>query len=103
HTRSDRDWSSDVCSSDLEGAVNGGDQAILKLVGVFAEVPNVAISVLSEPIERIFGQFAVRGDCIMDFSAGDPEDHPCIARHRELIVFKTLGRLTLGDESRARR
>ena len=59
-----------------EGAVNGGDQAILKLVGVFAEVPNVAISVLSEPIERIFGQFAVRGDCIMDFSAGDPRGSP---------------------------
>ena len=43
-----------------EGAVNGGDQAILKLVGVFAEIPDVAISVLGEPIERIFRQFAIR-------------------------------------------
>ena len=38
-----------------EGAVDGGDQAILKLMSIFAKVPNVAVSVLSEPIERILG------------------------------------------------
>ncbi len=86
-----------------ERALNGGDQAILKFVGVFAEVPHVAICVLSEPIERILGQLAVRGDRIVDFDTPDPEDHPGMVCHGELIVFKTLGRLTLVNEGRARR
>ena len=34
-----------------ERAVNGGDQAMLKFVRVFAEVPHVAVSVLSKPIK----------------------------------------------------
>ena len=86
-----------------EGAVNGSDQAILKLVGVFAEVPDVAISVLGEPIERIFRQLAVRPDCIVNFDAPNSEDHSSVVRDGELIVFKTLGGLALVDEGRARR
>jgi len=74
-----------------KGAGNGGDQAILKLVGVFAEIPDVVICVLGEPIERIFRQFAIRRDRIVDFDARDAQDHPRIARHGELVVFKTLG------------
>ena len=74
-----------------KGAGNGGDQAILKLVGVFAKIPHVAICVLGEPIERIFRQFAIRRDRIVDFDARDAQDHPRIARHGELVVFKTLG------------
>src|SRR2546421_8210892 len=31
HTRSDRDWSSDVCSSDLESAADGDSNELLKL------------------------------------------------------------------------
>ena len=84
-----------------EGAVNGGDQAILKLVGVFAEVPDIALSVLSEPIERIFRQLAVRPDCIVNFDAPNSEDHSSTVRHGELIVFKTLRGLALVDEGRA--
>ena len=86
-----------------EGAVNGGDQAILKLVGVFAKLPHVAISILGEPIERIFRQFAVQSDRIMDLDARYVLDHLGIVRHGELIVFKPLGSLTLVDEGRARR
>jgi len=86
-----------------EGPVNGGNQAILKLVGVFAKIPHVAISILGEPIERIFRQFAVHSDRIVDFDARDALDHPGIVRDGELIVFKTLGGLTLVDEGRARR
>ena len=71
-----------------KGAVNRGDQAILKLVRVFAEVPHVAICVLGEPIERIFRQFTVQSDRIVDFDARDALDHPGIVRHGELIVFK---------------
>ena len=37
-----------------ERALDGGDQAILKFVRVFAEVPDVAVSILSKPIKRIF-------------------------------------------------
>ena len=85
-----------------EGAVDRGDQTILQLVGVFAEIPDVAISVLSEPIECILRQFAVHSDRIVNFDTRDAEDHPGIARHRELIVFKTLGGMTLVDEGRAR-
>jgi hypothetical protein len=70
-------------------------------VGVFAKVPDVAISILGEPIERIFRQFAIRRDRIMDFDARDALDHPGIARHGELIVFKTLRRLTLVSLARA--
>lgn len=85
-----------------ERALNGGDQAILKLVGVFAKIPHVAISILGEPIERIFRQPAVHSDRIVDFDAGDAEDHLGMVRHGELIVFKTLGGMTLIDEGRAR-
>jgi hypothetical protein len=59
----------------------------LKLIH-YPEVPNVAIPVLREPIERIFRQLAVCGDRIMDFDARDAEDYPGIARHGELIVSK---------------
>src|SRR5947208_2462034 len=83
-----------------EGTIDTGDQAILKLVSVFAEVPHVAISVLGEPIKCIFCQFAVHGDGIMDFNARDAEDHPGMVRYGELIVFKTLGGMTFVDEAR---
>jgi len=47
-------------------------QAILKLVRVFPpKYQTFAISVLGEPIERIFRQFAIRRDRIMDFDARD--------------------------------
>ena len=38
-----------------ERAFDGGDQAVLEFVRVFAEVPHVAVSVLSKPIKCIFG------------------------------------------------
>jgi len=83
----DNSWLVSVDTSH-EGAVNGGDQAILKLVGVFSKIPHVAISILGEPIKRIFRQFAVQSDRVVDFDAPDAEDHPGIVRHGELIVFK---------------
>jgi hypothetical protein len=83
-------------------ALDGVDQAILQLLRILTKILDIAILVLGEPIERIFCRLAVRDDRIMDFDAGDAEDHPGIVCHGELIVFKPLGRLTLVDEGCAR-
>src|SRR5206468_4195273 len=64
HTRSDRDWSSDVCSSDLALAV-----CALVLVTVGASAPALAqgpvkigvLTPLSPPGDAAAGQFIVRG------------------------------------------
>ena len=37
-----------------EGSLDRGDQAVLELVSIFTEVPDIAILVLGEPIESIF-------------------------------------------------
>jgi hypothetical protein len=75
-----------------EGAVNGGDQAILKLVRVFAKVPDVALRVLGGPIERIFRQFAVLSDRIVDFDARDALGSPWYCASRRTHRVQNLGR-----------
>src|SRR5206468_9040877 len=48
HTRSDRDWSSDVCSSDLEPAVA---VAMTAMIGVaIATVFAVAVAIVTEKV-----------------------------------------------------
>ncbi len=69
---------------------------------VFTEVPDVAILVLSEPIERILRQFFVEENAVVDLYACDAPDHPRIVAHGELGVIKTLRGLTLVDEGCAR-
>src|SRR4030095_1144090 len=54
-----------------EGALDGGDQSILKLLSIFAEIPNVALFVLGVPIQRIFRENPVNSDGVMNFDAGD--------------------------------
>src|SRR5207247_9959881 len=54
-----------------ERALNGGDQANLKLVGAFAKIPHVAISILGAPLERTFGDPAVTSDSSADFDSAD--------------------------------
>src|SRR5690606_40642407 len=42
HTRFSRDWSSDVCSSDLEDEMGRSDPRLVKLLGSLAKRPRVS-------------------------------------------------------------
>jgi hypothetical protein len=77
-----------------ERALDGTDQAILEFVRVFAEVPDVAVSILGKPIKGIFRYLSVRSHRIVDFDTPDARDGPGAVRHCELVMFQTLGRLT---------
>jgi hypothetical protein len=71
-----------------ERTLNGSDQAILEFVRVFAEVPDIALSILGKPIKGIFCYLSVRSHRIVDFDAPDTEDGPGAVRHRELACSK---------------
>src|SRR6266496_4556246 len=65
HTRSLRDWSSDVCSSDLEGRFNlcrasqslfqdgGLDGELVRIVGVLVMTPAAALEVRTSRFDSI--------------------------------------------------
>ena len=72
------------------------------LLGLLAEVPDVAGVVLGEPIERVLGELAVHADLVVDLDALDPQERVGLARDRELVVLQAGGRLSFVDERRAR-
>src|SRR5882762_10058278 len=55
--------------SALPGSAQAGNTAVRQLIGVFAEVPDVSLLVLSEPIERVFGEFTVDENLVVHFDA----------------------------------
>src|SRR5215467_1885864 len=74
--------------SALPGATDTGNPAIDKLVGVFAEVPDVSVFILSEPVERIFGELAIGKDLIVNFDACHSINEFCVSSYGKLGVNK---------------
>jgi hypothetical protein len=76
-TRSDADGRVGLHRDAGSGAVDPGGpraldadhQAVGDLLGVLAEVPDVAGDVLGEPVERVLGQRAVDGRDVVDLDA----------------------------------
>src|SRR5216683_4668989 len=71
HTRSDRDWSSDVCSSDL-GAINGVTPSLTVVVwiGVVTGLMAALIAVAQSDIKRILAYSTVSQLGLMMVSLG---------------------------------
>ena len=74
----------------LPGAAQAGHPTTHQLIGVFAEVPDISVLVLSEPIERIFSEFAVDKDLVVNFDAGDSVNELRVSGNNELGVNKAL-------------
>src|SRR5699024_3370670 len=87
HTRSKRDWSSDVCSSDLGGFIGSQQpQAVLGLIDTALLVPGVAVVV--HPVRhtgsiqqgQVFGdaRILLAGEIRAEASLADDKLHACV-------------------------
>ncbi len=76
----------------LPGAAKARNPTVRQFIGVFAEVPDISLFVLSEPIKRVFGKFAIGEDLVVNFNAGDSVNQLRVSGHRERSLDKALGR-----------
>src|SRR5690606_40563911 len=91
HTRFSRDWSSDVCSSDLDGRLNFGE-AILELVHRGTEVQDVQPTLpLPDTPVRIKGEESSGDQC------------PCGGDERDAHRKNRSEERRVGKERRSRR
>jgi hypothetical protein len=79
----------------LPGAPQAGNASINKLIGVFTEVPDISFPVLSEPIERVFGEFAIGKYLVVALDGDDSINDFRIGGHGERGPYETLGRRAL--------
>src|SRR5207247_5944714 len=70
HTRSTRDWSSDVCSSDLEGDL----RMLHNEAGTFVDVTTFPVDIVNNVI---CGQVQSLSDFVVAFMTGCPTDGEC--------------------------
>jgi hypothetical protein len=73
-----------------KGSGQSDKAAIDQFPGVFAEIPNIAVLVLSEPIQRVFRQDAVEINDVMHLNAFHSLNHFRLVRDDKFIVLETI-------------
>src|SRR5262249_44082130 len=81
-----------------ESAIDRCDQSVLKFMGSFAKIPDIAVFILRKKIYRILRQLAVQVNRVTDDRAGHSVNHALGVSHGDFIVLESIRSLSLIDK-----